>query len=491
MTNDSYFGTIAPMFSKELTRHLRIICEDESHPITVMVQRKNQQGQDMFDSSGDPIMEEVVSWDNVLYHINHLWKPVWFGEKQLFIRDPCMNYYRADNGDIVRCMMACLLKKGFTVKSGKVKSTVDLVVNHVSAYPFGNSHGFLNFSNGVLDTNTMVMSTNTTDVLFDYVVATAYSRFDDTPELDTFLATYGDAGKEVIAVTAKALWQRCLCSPLKEITVWYGIKDSGKTSLAELPQATLDGDLHSKRNTSRVLLGDLLQRFGTNPLEHKLINIGDDLPDQFIKGAGKLNELVGSVHHNIEHKGVDSYPGLITAYCLFTANNLPPLDDDDFVLWSKIHLVRFGNKLSRGTPVEPLYTDIVKMQLLSRAVDLMVSWKTTPYVNSQSAEEVRAIWHEASTSVEAFMARCLIFDTQKVTPLEDIKSVYEKWCIKNGKHPYIKFLVKKLQSYQRRTAAANGYMVTITTEADLGDIELPNPDTRQIISTYTETTPTT
>jgi phage/plasmid-associated DNA primase len=325
---------------------------------------------------------------------------------------------------------------------------------------------------------TMKMVESNDGVLFDYTIATPYARWKDgTPELDAFLAIYGDAGREAISILAKALWQRCYLAPIKEITVLYGDKDSGKTSDVELVQATLDGDLISQRNTSRKLLGDLLTRFGKQALEHKLLNFGDDLPDRFIRDAGKINELVGSIHHDIEHKGVDSYSGVITAYNVFTTNNLPPLDDDDFVLWSKIRLVRFESKLERGTPVEPLYTIIIKMQLLYRAVELMQSWSINPYRNSQSPEEVRRIWHEGSTDVDLFMATRIIFDTQGTLPLDVIKTAYEGWCIGNGKHIHMKFLTKRLQPYLRRSASGNAYCVAIAAESEAGDLMKPGQET--------------
>jgi phage/plasmid-associated DNA primase len=150
-----------------------------------------------------------------------------------------------------------------------------------------------------------------------------------------------------------------------------------------------------------------------------------------------------------------------------TTNNLPPLDDDDFVLWSKIRLIRFNMKLSRGIPVEPLYTETIKRQLIYRAVELMLSWRTTPYRNTQTPEEVRTIWHEASTDVELFFASRTIFDTSQITPLNTIKLAYERWCIEHSKHVHIKYLTKKLQPYLRRTSSGNGYCVVLTAEASL------------------------
>lgn len=466
----THISDVAPMFPKELAERLQRICDNTLTPLTGVI---------TVTRDGEEVEREVILWNNIRHHIKTLWNPVWFGE-ELYIHDPCLNYFRVDNGDIIRCIQACLQVMGFDVKPKTIMDVIDLICNHTNVYPFGNTRGYLNFSNGVLDTTTIKIVESNNGILFDYVISTPYIYWGDTPELDEFLKIYGDAGREVIPALAKALWQRCNLSPIKEVTVFYGDKDSGKTSAAELIQATLDGDLLSQRNTSRKLLGDLLQRFGYQALEHKLFNLGDDLPDQFIKNAGKINELVGSIHHEIEHKCVDSYSGVITTYNLFTTNNLPPLDDDDFVLWSKMRLVHFENKLERGTPVEPLYTIVVKMQLMYRAVELMRSWSITPYRNSQSPEEVRRVWHEGSTDVDLFMATRIIFDTQGTVPLDVIKTAYEGWCIGNGKHIHMKFLTKRLQPYLRRAASGNAYCVAIAAESESGDLMKPGQETLPI-----------
>jgi phage/plasmid-associated DNA primase len=326
-------------------------------------------------------------------------------------------------------------------------------------YPFVGKPGLLNVKNGVVDLKTGVIQEHDPNILFDYVIWTPYNIFSETPELDSFLNQYGNT--EVISVLAKSLWQRGYIDTLKEFTVFFGDRDCGKTTAAELIQSTIDGDLNSKRNTSRTLLNDMLQRFGYSGMENKIINIGDDLPDMFVKNTGRINELVGSVHHDIEKKGIDRYHGVVTAYHLFTTNNLPPLDDDDMVIWSKIRLVEFKNRFDRGSVRENLYTDLIKEQLLFRAIELVKSWQQTPYKNDQSAEEVRKIWHEASSDVELFIAECVSFDPGGFEKLDSVKFAYEEWCKIGGRRRHMKHLTKQLQAYMSRRAEGNGYMLKI------------------------------
>jgi phage/plasmid-associated DNA primase len=387
--------------------------------------------------------------------------------KTLFIYDAEKHLYRENTNEIQTHVRDTFNEYNLTERLTQVTQEV---MAHLKAmggyvdYPFGTSIGYLNLANGVFDAKTKTLIPYTTDILFDYAIATPYRGFTETKELDIFFEQYGNT--EAIAVLAKALWQRCWCDTIKEMTVFFGDKDTGKTTMAELVQATLDGDVKCQTNTARTLLGSLLQRFGYQGQEHKLLNIGDDLPDMFVKNASKINDLLGSVRHEVEHKGVDPYPTILTSYFLFTTNNLPPLDDDDMVLWSKIRLVRFDCKeFARCTVVrETLFTDVIKQQLLYKAVQLMLSWQEHPYKNDQSPEEVRRIWHEASTDVDAYFVERLVSDYTAFTTLHTITADYESWCKENERHRHIKYLNKKLQPYLARRVSGNGYLVRFNTD---------------------------
>lgn len=380
----------------------------------------------------------------------------------LFIYDDKAHMYRESVNEIQTNIREEYVRYGI---SGKLKAIQQEIETHLNSMgntrnnPFGTPCGMLNLSNGILDTDDGEIIPHTPDIPFDYVIATPYRKFNSTPELDSFLLQYGNT--EAVSVLAKVLWQRAYADTLKELTIFYGDRDSGKTTMAELIQSTLDGSLTSTRNTSRKLLGDLLQRFGLAGLEHKLLNIGDDLPDMFVKNTARINEMVGSVHHDIEHKGVDSFPSMTTVYHLFTTNNLPPLDDDDLVIWSKIRLVEFQNKFNRGVVREGLFTDTIKEQLLYRAVELLRSWKETPYRNDQNPEEVRRIWHEASNDTEMFILEQVEYNPSSFCKLEDIKKLYEEWCIQNGKRRHVKYLTKQIQKYFIKRTSGNGYAITL------------------------------
>lgn len=331
----------------------------------------------------------------------------------------------------------------------------------VRDYPFVGRYGTIHVKNGSLDLTTGDITEPTSEHMYDYRIETEYKKFPGgTPELDEFLSVYGI--NEPIDILAKVIWQRAFHDTLKELTVLVGPKDCGKTTLVEFVQATLDGNMSGKNNVSRTLLHDILQRFGFASLEGKLMNFGDDLPDMFVKNSSRINEMVGSVNRNIEKKGRDGYDAVITAYYVFTTNNLPPLDDDDNAIWGKIRVVNVNKQLDiPAKPRSELFTQLICEQLLYRAVEKAKGYAKTPYVKEQSVSEVRRLWHESTLDVEAFLREATKHDESMFVSLESIREHYDHWCDLNKKIKHVKYLAKKLQPFLIRRSMSNGYCIRL------------------------------
>ena len=173
------------------------------------------------------------------------------------------------------------------------------------------------------------------------------------------------------------------------------------------------------------------------------------------------------MNQHIEKKGIDGYDGVITAYYVFSANNLPVLDDDDDVIWSKIRLVHIDKEITGDKVVrEKLFTQVLKEQLLYRAIQLALSWREKPYQKNTDTDETRKEWNAATTDVDLFMLECTMqnCDHESKIPyvsLDQIKRCYEKWCAINGKHRHMKYLNKKVQPYLHRTADGNAYALSL------------------------------
>jgi P4 family phage/plasmid primase-like protien len=383
----------------------------------------------------------------------------------LFIYDENTNVYKYHINQIGTYTRNIVDEYGIIGKLSDIEHEVSVHIRNmgcVNVYPFMGKLGTIHVKNGCLDLKTGVLEKPSPEHMYDYRIETEYKSFTETQELDTFLKQYGT--NEPIDILAKVIWQRAYRDTLKEITVIYGPRDAAKTTLGEFIQSVLDGNITANINVTRSLLHELLERFGFSNLEGKLMNFGDDLPDQFIKNSGRINKMVGSTNHHIEKKGKDGYDSFISTYYIFTCNNLPPLDDDDSVLWSKIRLVH-QDKVFKGKRIsnrDSLFTQTLKEQLLYRAVQKVLSWLETPYENEQNPDEVRRLWHEGTTDVDSFINSYTEFDIGNLISLDDIKKHYETWCAMYGRKIYMKYLNKKLKPFFKSTNMRNGYSLKLT-----------------------------
>jgi phage/plasmid-associated DNA primase len=420
---------------------MKKILDDKDHPITKTIK------------DGDIVSEKADSM-GLLHHIREEFAPISIG-KELYTYDPNQCYHRRDDDAVEKIIAACLQMKGI-YDPGAVRKAMANLTHVTRDYPFVGGIGTLNFINGVFDIRANTLTPHAEIGIYDYIIKTPFIP-QETRELDELLSLYGT--DEPVSVLAKCLWQRAWLESLKEMTVFYGEPDSGKTTMGELVQATLDGSLNALTNTARVTLDKLLADFGIAPLEHKLFNLGDDLPDKLVKNSQRIADFVGSINHNVEHKGVDGYQGKITAYNLFTTNNLPPLDDDDASIWGKLRLVECRGHFPRGAIRDEIFTDKIKQQMVVKAVALILKWQTEPYRNDQTPEDVRRIWREATDDAEIFFNELVIPDYSGRTKYDDVKRAYEGWCITNGKATHFKNLNRVLRPYYKHTMNERYYTV--------------------------------
>jgi putative DNA primase/helicase len=104
----------------------------------------------------------------------------------------------------------------------------------------------------------------------------------------------------------------------KTAFLFYGPKDTGKTTLINLLQA-----LVGSANYSNLSLQDLADRFRPAGLVGKLANFFDDLPNTPIRNTGPFKALTGRGTLTVERKYGTPYSVLPFARLVFTTNELP------------------------------------------------------------------------------------------------------------------------------------------------------------------------
>ncbi len=111
-------------------------------------------------------------------------------------------------------------------------------------------------------------------------------------------------------------------------------------------------------NTASLDLKELDQRFKTAELFGKLVNIGDDISKSYIKESSVLKKLATGETLNVERKGKDPFDFTNYAKLIFSANEMPRINDYTDGLGRRLQIVPFKAKFSvDDDDYDPFITD--------------------------------------------------------------------------------------------------------------------------------------
>lgn len=136
-----------------------------------------------------------------------------------------------------------------------------------------------------------------------------------------------------------------------------GEGSNGKSTLLDVIK-----ELIGKENISSVSLGELGQRFKTAELYGKLANIGDDISNNYIDDNSLFKKLVTGETVNVERKGKDPFDYNNYSKLIFSANEIPRINDTSNGLKRRLVLIPFKAKFSKN---DPDFDPFIKDKLLS------------------------------------------------------------------------------------------------------------------------------
>ncbi len=136
-----------------------------------------------------------------------------------------------------------------------------------------------------------------------------------------------------------------------------GDGSNGKSSYLKIIRRLIGSD-----NASSLDLNELDQRFKTAELFGKLANIGDDIGKGFIKESSIFKKLSTGETLNVERKGKDPFDFTNYAKLIFSANEMPRINDFSDGLGRRLQIVPFKAKF---TPNDDDYDPFITDKLLS------------------------------------------------------------------------------------------------------------------------------
>ena len=287
------------------------------------------------------------------------------------------------------------------------------------------------FKNGILDTFTGEMHQNKGEYFTINCVDANYFG-DNTPlcpTMNAFLAQV--AGNDPILV--ELIWEvigYLLSHDLnaKVFFVFCGVKDSGKTLLANFIASLLGEDA-----ISSLSLNNFGDRFSPAELRGKHLNLCMDLPSTIInaEAMGKLKSYTGGDRIRSDRKGITAISFYPTAHLLFGSNYklTPAVKDDAFM--DRIVEVPFRHAVPKERQNPNLLNQLLTERdgVVAKAVEaykrLRENHYLFPAVSSYDIEEL-----DLNKVLQQFISEKLVVTglTDDIVSVGDINRVFVDFC---------------------------------------------------------------
>lgn len=242
--------------------------------------------------------------------------------------------------------------------------------------------------------------------------------------------------------------------------VLTGDGSNGKSSYLKIIRKLVGSE-----NTSSLDLKELDQRFKTAELFGKLVNIGDDIDKAYIKSSSVLKKLATGEALNVERKGKDPFDFTNYAKLIFSANEMPRINDYTDGLGRRLQIVPFKAKFSpTDEDYDPFITDKllsdesmqyvlnVALQALKRLL------KNNKFTQSKEVEKELEKYQEENNPIISFVNNEEIELERAI--VKDVYDQYRLYCSENGFTPVsnVSFgkQIKHLYGYNTKVQKVDG-----------------------------------
>ncbi|WP_371069127.1 phage/plasmid primase, P4 family [Sediminibacillus sp. JSM 1682029] len=239
-----------------------------------------------------------------------------------------------------------------------------------------------------------------------------------------------------------------------------GDGSNGKSSYLKIIRKLVGND-----NTASLDLKELDQRFKTAELFGKLVNIGDDISKSYIKESSVFKKLSTGETLNVERKGKDPFDFSNYAKLIFSANEMPRINDFSDGLGRRLQIVPFKAKFSPDDPdFDPFITDkLLSDESMQYILNLALNslkrlLKNNKFTKSKAVESEIQKYKEENNPIISFVINEDIELERAV--VGDLYLQYKVYCSENGYQPVsnISFSkgVKQLYGYETRVQKIDG-----------------------------------
>lgn len=301
--------------------------------------------------------------------------------------------------------------------------------NFVGEYPFNQRHDIIPVKNGAITRKPWKKLLPSSPVWgMTYALPVCYRENTKAQPPQSFMQSVvrPDDYDFLIQIPAQALLQD------HEFQMSYllvGGGANGKSTYLSFLRKFIGGD-----NCTAISIQDLCtSRFKPAELEGKLMNIYPDLPKKPVKNSGQFKALTGGDTIEVERKFHDPTRFRNKAVMVFSANELPEVDDNTYAWWRRWTVIKFPHTF----PVNPAFEcELITGDNLSAFLDLVITKMNEIEISglkfSKSVDDIKEDWKRRANPVYGFMVENTTRDADRWIQKTEFYQRYTQWCSENS-----------------------------------------------------------
>lgn len=286
----------------------------------------------------------------------------------------------------------------------------------------------INIKNGLYDINNEKLMEHNPDFISTTQLDVNYNPNAKGEMFIKFLNEILPEKESQMLVQEIAGYSMSLYNKAKKFFIFYGLRDTGKTTLLNLIMTII-----SPAYLTHINLQNLTDRFNKAELYGKLANIATELPDGGIKDVGFIKALIGQDPILAEKKGKDPFTFTNKAKLIFACNNLPKnYGDRTDAFYNKMMIVQFKNQVSKEN------IDVMLPEKLEKEKEFVFLWAmqglkrliNNGFVFTTTLESDKLVqeYKIRCNNVLAFVSECCAFNENSEIASERLYTAYKEYC---------------------------------------------------------------
>ncbi len=300
-------------------------------------------------------------------------------------------------------------------------------------------NNYINFKNGIFDVKSKTLLDHSPDLfLLNQVNAKYIENAPYNADVDKFLDDVTSGNKARKKTILEIIGYSMTTSvELQKSFIFYGKSaENGKSTLVYIIEVLI-----GEENTCHVSIHELQGRFYASELTNKLLNVVAELPRNHLKSVEVFKSITTGDAMSVEQKYKDRVKIKPYAKSIFTANELPRVNDTTEGFYRRLQIVLFEAKFTdeqkknfnKRKLITPEALDYLASISVKAYLELLDS-NTRNFANEEESQKVLDTYRKDNNSVLSFLnsdkVKDMFKNEQRIATTE-LFTQYKVWCQEN------------------------------------------------------------